>query len=373
MTNDTTQRLARTTRTYLRAMVMTLVVTTSITVLTGATCAMSGLFPTGGGSGSGGGNSTAGATPGVLSVQVATDSLAPAGYAVPSAQSVPDDRDVNLTPTAYSIAFKRIVLKVIDPVTNEASSEVEIFNTDNVDDALILDLNNDSPESLLDVETLTSGTYSKADIEVFYLDMTVPTLYPGTTSRDIKYRMVFEEIGTLQPRDFLLYLEPEWFENNTQLGMTVTEAGWYWMDRGDSDNVVAVEGATEHPTFPVLDLFSNDEFWNAEHKVLEGGVISPALEFNAETGGLLTMQFDVTEKFNFKDYYDNNTEADGLWEIRRDGGIHPFPPDIECMPSGEASLITNSGDDNDGDSGDDDSDGDDDNSNSGGSLSGNAS
>ncbi|MCA9297527.1 MAG: hypothetical protein KDA28_00590, partial [Phycisphaerales bacterium] len=174
----------------------------------------------------------------------------------------------------------------------------------------------------------------------FYLDMTVPTLYPGSTSQNIRYRMVFEDDGVLQARDFLLYLEPEWFDGFSQLQASVTEAGWYWMDRGDPDHVVAVEGATAHPDFAVLDLFANEEFWSSEHKVLEGGVISPELEYDAEAGGVLNMRFDVTEKFNFKDYYDDTTAPDGLWEIRKDGGIHPFPPDISADPQATDANAT---------------------------------
>ena len=104
------------------------------------------------------------------------------------------------------------------------------------------------------------------------------------------------------------------------------------MNREDPDVVLAVDGAVQRPAFNVLDLFANDEFWNSEHKVLEGGVISPPLEYDPEAGGVLTINFKVEGKFNFKDYYDETKEADGLWEIRYDTGIHPFPPDFECQP-----------------------------------------
>lgn len=272
-------------------------------------------------------------TPGVLKVQVLTDSLAAAGQAAPSAATAPDDIDVNLTPTAYSIAFKRIVIQD----SSDAASETEVFNATGPDDALEIDLINDDASSLLNITTLPAGAYDKMDIEVYYLDMTIPTIYPGSESHDIDYRMVFEEDGVLQPRDFLLYLKPEWMTGNATLEASVTAEGWYWMDRGDPEHVVAVEGATEHPNFPVLDLFANDEFWSSEHKVLEGGVINPALDYDPEVGGVLTISFDVTEKFNFKDYHDDSTEADGLWEIRRDGGIHPFPPDFTCVPQETAT------------------------------------
>lgn len=299
--------------------------------LTGSTCATS-IALTGGNTNS---NTSTGVTPGVLKIQVLTDTIAPAGDALPSNnESGPDDVDVNLTPIAYSVAFKRIVLKEVDPVSNETTNEFEVFSADNPDDALVVDLINNDASALLNASTLPSGTYNKADIEVFYLDMTVPTIYPASTSHDINYRMIFEDDGVLRARDFLLYLEPDWFDDSTQLGMTVTDAGWYWMERENPDHVVAVDGATSHPTFNVLDLFANDEFWSAEHKVLEGGVISPELVYDSETGGVLTMQFDVTGKFNFKDYHDDTTPADGLWEIRKDGGIHPFPPDITGEPQG---------------------------------------
>lgn len=297
--------------------------------LTGTTCDNSLTLP-GGNTNT---NTSTEVTPGVLKIQVITDTIAPAGSPLPqSAENGPDDVDVNLTPIAYSVAFKRIVLKNVDPVSNETVSEFEVFSTDDPDQALVIDLVNNDASALLNAATLPSGTYNKADIEVFYLDMTVPTIYPASTAHDISYRMVFEDDGVLEARDFLLYLEPDWFDANTQLGMTVTEAGWYWMDRGDPDHVVAVEGATSHPGFGVLDLFANEEFWSAEHKVLEGGVISPELTYDSMTGGVLNMQFDVTEKFNFKDYHDDTTPADGLWEIRKDGGIHPFPPDITAAP-----------------------------------------
>ncbi|MCB9851514.1 MAG: hypothetical protein H6819_00340 [Phycisphaerales bacterium] len=314
------------------------VVALALTVaLTGSTCQVS---ITGDGGTTGGSNTNTAVTPGVLKIQVLTDSIAPAASPLPAAdENAPDDVDVNLTPIAYSVAFKRIVLQEFDPIRNETATEFEAFSTDDPDAALVIDLVNDDASALVSADDLPSGIYNKVDIEVFYLDMTVPTLYPGSTSNNINYRMVFEDDGVLQARDFLLYLEPEWFLENTQLGMTVTEAGWYWMDREDPDHVVAVEGATSHPSFPVLDLFANEEFWSSEHKVLEGGVISPELEYDSEAGGVLNIQFDVTEKFNFKDYHDDTTEADGLWEIRKDGGIHPFPPDISSQP--QQTDVTN--------------------------------
>ena len=278
------------------------------------------------------------AVAGVLQVKALAESLSDAAHIVPSGQAAPDDVDVNLTPTEYTVAFMRIVLKEVDETTDETLSEVEVFNADSIDDALTVDLLDTAASDVLDVEDLPAGSYNQVDIEVFYLDMTVPTLYPGTESHDIPYRMVFEEMGVLEPRDFLLYLEPSWMEAGSELAVSVTEAGWYWMEMSDPDHVVPVADATAHPEFHVLDLFANDEFWSSEHKVLEGGRISPPLEYDPNDGGVLTIQFDVTGKFNFKDYYDETTDPDGQWEIRRDGGIHPFPPDFNCVPEEVESL-----------------------------------
>jgi len=278
------------------------------------------------------------AVAGVLQVKALAESLSDAAHIVPSGQAAPDDVDVNLTPTAYTVAFMRIVLKEVDETTGETLSEVEVFNADGIDDALIVDLLDTAVSDVLDVQDLPAGSYNQVDIEVFYLDMTVPTLYPGTESHDIPYRMVFEEMGILEPRDFLLYLEPSWMEAGSELAASVAEAGWYWMEMSDPDHVVPVAGADAHPEFHVLDLFANDEFWSSEYKVLEGGRISPPLEYDPNDGGVLTIQFDVTGKFNFKDFHDETTEPDGQWEIRRDGGIHPFPPDFNCVPEAVESL-----------------------------------
>ena len=273
-----------------------------------------------------------GTVPGVLQIKAFTDSLGAAARVITSGQAPPDDVDVNLTPTEYTVAFKRIVLKQVSGETEETLAEVEVFDAETVDEALIVDLLNSSASDVLDAEELPAGTYNKVDIEVFYLDMTVATLYPGTTSRGIPYRMVYETMGVLEPRDFLLYLEPAWMESGSELAGSVTEAGWYWMEMADPDHVVAVDGAAAHPEFHVLDLFANDEFWSSEPKVLEGGSLAPPLEYDPNDGGALTIEFDVTGKFNFKDYYDETTEPDGLWEIRQDSGIHPFPPGFECAP-----------------------------------------
>ena len=272
------------------------------------------------------------AVAGVLQVKALAESLSDAAHIVPSGQAAPDDVDVNLTPTAYTVAFKRLILKEVDEGTDETITEVEVFDAHNLDEALIIDLTNAMTTDVLDVEDLPAGVYNKVDIEVFYLDMTVATIYPDATSHDIPYRMVFEQMGVLEPRDFLLYLQPEWMAASTELADAGSEEGWYWMEMSDPDHVVPVAGASEHPTFHVLDLFANDEFWSSEHKVLEGGRIQPPLEYDPELGGVLTIVFDVTGKFNFKDYHDETTDPDGLWEIRRDGGIHPFPPDFECLP-----------------------------------------
>jgi hypothetical protein len=272
------------------------------------------------------------ALPGVLQVKAFTDSLEEAAHIIPSGQDAPDDIDVNLTPIAYTIAFKRLVLKQVDEAGETVLSETELFSAETVADALTVDLLNAAATDLLNVESLPAGTYNQVDIEVFYLDMTIPTIYPASTSYDIPYRMVFEQMDLLAPRDFLLYLQPEWMAAGSDLASQVTEAGWYWMERGNPDHVVPVAGATEHPTFPVLDLFANDEFWSQEHKVLKGGRISPPLQYDPEKGGVVTINFDVARTFDFKDYHDETTPADGLWEIRRDAGIHPFPPNFTCIP-----------------------------------------
>jgi hypothetical protein len=201
---------------------------------------------------------------------------------------------------------------------------------------LVVDLLNSSAADLLNVESLPAGTYNQFDIEVFYLDMTIPTLYPAKVSHDIPYRMVFENMGVLQQRDFLLNLDPAWMEPGSALEALVTATGWYWMDMGNPDNVTPVDGAAAHPTYHVLDLFANDEFWSAEHKVLEGGRIEPPLEYDPAVGGAVTINFDVTGTFDFKDYHDETTAPDGQWEIRQDAGIHPFPPNFVCVPTAPA-------------------------------------
>ena len=94
----------------------------------------------------------------------------------------------------------------------------------------------------------------------------------------------------------------------------------------------AVAGAAAHPSFNVLDLFANDAFWSQEHRVLEGGSIGPPLVYDPAAGGIVSINFNVANTFNFKDYHDASTQADGLWEIRKDGGIHPFPPNLACIP-----------------------------------------
>ncbi len=269
---------------------------------------------------------------GVLQVRAFTDSLGQTAHLMPSGQSIPDDVDVNLTPRAYTVAFKRIVIKEVDEDTDEVLVEHELFSADSVDEALIVDLLDSLSLDVLEAEDLPDGAYNQVDIEVFYLDMTVATLYPDDESHDITYRMVYEDMGVLEQRDFLLELDPDWMEEGSELAASVTDVGWYWMEMSDPDNVVAVDWTAAHPSFHVLDLFANEEFWSSEHKVLEGGRIDPPLEYDAEVGGIVTIEFDVTGAFNFKDYYDDETEADGLWEIRLDGGIHPFPPVINCVP-----------------------------------------
>jgi len=279
-----------------------------------------------------------GGLPGILQVRALAEALGGSGRVPPSAQSIPDDVDVNLTPSAYTVAFKRIVLKQVDEATEQTLAAVELFSADSSDEALIVDLLDTAAAEVLDVESLAAGTYNKLDIEVFYLDMTIATIYPGDESHDIPYRMVFETMGVLEPRDFLLYLEPAWMEEGSDLAAAVTEAGWYWMEMGNPDNVVPVAGAEAHPSFHVLDLFADEEFWSSEHKVLEGGWIDPPLEYDPAAGGVLTIAFDVEGTFNFKDYHDETTAPDGRWEIRRDGGIHPFPPDIHCLPEAVADA-----------------------------------
>jgi len=247
-------------------------------------------------------------------------------------QEAPDDVDVNLTPSAYTVAFMRLVLKEVDDATETVVTETEIFNAASPDDALIIDLNDAIPADVLTVAELPAGTYNQLDIEVFYLEMTVATIYPYTTSHDINYRMVYESMPPMEPRDFLLYLEPEWVDAESELGQYVSATGWYWLDRSNADHVEPVDPAGMHPDFAVLDLFANDEYWSREHQVLEGGRIDPPLVYDPAKGGTLTISFGVTGTFNFKDYHDETLEPDGLWEIRRDAGIHPFPPQISCIP-----------------------------------------
>ena len=104
------------------------------------------------------------------------------------------------------------------------------------------------------------------------------------------------------------------------------------MEREDPDHVLACGGGPRHTRrFNVLDLFANDEFWSAEHKVLEGGRIDPPLVYDPADGGVLTITFDIVGTFNFKDYHDETTAADGEWEIRPvTRAFIPFPPGISC-------------------------------------------
>jgi|GEM_PF-2393027 len=269
---------------------------------------------------------------GTLQVKIYTDSLAEAGRLRLSGQARPDDIDVNLTPLAYTIAFKRLVIKFVDQQTGEVANEVELFAAESVENAILVDLANGIPADLLQVESLPASEYNKLDIEVFYLDMTLPTVYPAAESHDICYRMVFDTMGVLQPRDLLLWLVPGWMEPGSPLADRVATEGWYWMAFDDPDLVAAVDGADAHPDFHVLDLFANEDFWSAEHRVLEGGGIAPALQYDPAAGGVVTLLVDVTNTFTFKDYHDETTDPDGLWEIRRDAGIHPFTPQFLCVP-----------------------------------------
>ena len=68
--------------------------------------------------------SGSGAIPDVLQIRAFTDSMVTA-YDNPAASGAPDDIDVNLTPIAYSIAFKRILLKQVDEA-GTTLSETEI-------------------------------------------------------------------------------------------------------------------------------------------------------------------------------------------------------------------------------------------------------
>jgi hypothetical protein len=271
----------------------------------------------------------------MLQVKAYTNSLGAAARIIPpdqAAQSAPDDIDVNLTPTAYTIAFKRIVLKQVDDATGTTLVEQEVFTADTVDQAKVVDLGNAAAAEVLNSADLPAGVYNKVDIEVFYLDMTIATIFPGSASHDIPYRMVFEDSGLLRQRDFLLWLDPAWMTGFEQLSAAVTQVGWYWMERENPDHVLAVAGATASPTFNVLDLFANDAFWSSAHKVLEGGRITPPLTYDPAAGAVVTINFDMNGTFDFKDYHDATTAADGLWEIRRDAGIHPFPPNFTCAP-----------------------------------------
>ena len=51
-----------------------------------------------------------------------------------SAQDAPDDVDVNLTPSDYAVAFKRLVLKQVDEATGVTSLEVELLGAETIDE-----------------------------------------------------------------------------------------------------------------------------------------------------------------------------------------------------------------------------------------------
>jgi len=219
----------------------------------------------------------------------------------------------HVTPTAYSVAVKSIMLLGSDESTADlelvadtvtlAAAEAVTFESDDVDETIVT----------IDPADLVAGTYSGIEVEVYYFQMTFPVA--GET-RNVRIYMSdddFESQGSLGHHQ----------GDITFVGDDGVELGWVdstWTQEALSDTRSDAQngaGGTDAETGHDRGFFGDATLWDAESQVQGDSQdiyvaeidFDTPLEIPAEVDSLIsvTLTFSVADTFFYEDFAPQNT------------------------------------------------------------------
>jgi len=235
----------------------------------------------------------------------------------------------NITPTAYTVALKRMTLL---GDTSVGTADYELFSTSSVDSAYVADFVTDT--TFFASDTLPpAGTYAGVEIEVFYIEMELPMIVPAISDTEAVYttRGYFDTVGNVYPRDVTIFSD-------------TTEC---WINRklDDPDPYGLIPVTNSHPD-QVLDLWADENFWGRYPITISSADVSLGTDFtfNMASGGgtleipdslsgsyVISFEFDVTDRFTFWEYLEtlDSSYADGKFTVGYDCGYRIFFPNVE--------------------------------------------
>lgn len=219
----------------------------------------------------------------------------------------------HVTPTAYSVAFKKLVLRGSDASTADLNI---IADTGTLANAQVVSFTGaDATDTLLDVaqENLATGTYAGVEMEIYYVQLTFPV---AGVSRQVRVYMSDDDFpaeGSLgHHQGDITFIDA----NGTELGWidgTWTTAGLA-TTRGSAQNgAAAPDGETDH----ARGFFGNDAFWNTAAQTQGTGqdIYVATKDFSSalvvpETPLFqmnVTLTFSVADTFYYEDFAPQNT------------------------------------------------------------------
>lgn len=217
----------------------------------------------------------------------------------------------HLTPSKYSVAFKKLVLRG----STSATADLNIIaDTDTLANAQVVTFTtSDTSDTLLDViqANLTTGTYAGMEAEIYYLQMTFPVA--GVT------------------RNVRIYLSDDDFAAEGSLGHhqgditfvdnAGVELGWIdgnWTDttttRSSAQNG---DGDTDDETGHARGFFGNAAFWDAAafDQGATQDIFTTTVDFDSALEVpttplfqmIVTLTFSVADTFYYEDFSPQNT------------------------------------------------------------------
>lgn len=233
----------------------------------------------------------------------------------------------HLTPSQYSLAFKRVTLKS----SEGADGDIDLIaDTGTLAQSEVIDFTSaDASESVITIEPgdLTAGTYAGIEAELYYFQLTFPV--SGTT-QTVRFYMSDDDFvseGSLGHHQ----------GDITFINADGTEAGWVdstWL----TENLATTRsteqngaGGEDEETGHFRGFFGNAAFWNAADQVQGNSqdIYLMTLDFDtplevpdpATITGLttITATFSVADTFFFEDFSpygtgdDANTSFLGFW------------------------------------------------------------
>lgn len=242
-----------------------------------------------------------------------------------------DDDDgivAHITPTSYSLAFKRVTLVPTDVVGDDAPAIDFIADTGTLANAEVVDFTSDDTSETvitIDPSDLTAGSYSAIETELYYFQMTFPV---GGVTRNVRIYMSdddFEVQGNLgHHQGDITFIN----DDGEELGWVDSTWGDTLADtRGEDQNGA---GGTDAETSHARGFFGNAEFWDAADQV-QGA---------AQDNYLYTVAFDEPLEIPDPDTIDDITTITTTFSVADTFFYEDFAPQGTGFSPGDGGEAT---------------------------------